>query len=247
MNDLAQDYTRRLTESERDQSFPNLRPKDAATLILIDRAAPVPKVLLGRRHAGHKFMPGKFVFPGGRVEPIDRRMPAATPLHPQVEARLLCRVQRPSPAKARAYALAAIRETFEEAGLLLGVKQPQQPAVPSPLWDGFAAASVHPDLGVIHFIARAITPPNRTRRFDTRFFAVDAGAIAHRIDGIIGPDSELIELVWLPLDEARQLDMPTITGVVLQELQARIAAGFGHDLPVPFYRMRHRKFQRELL
>ena len=65
----------------------------------------------------------------------------------------------------------------------------------------FDEAGVYPDLASIHFIARAITPPGRPRRFDTRFFAADVGAIAHRVDGVVGPDSELVELVWLPIDE----------------------------------------------
>ncbi len=50
-----------------------------------------------------------------------------------------------------------------------------------------------------------------------------------------GPDAELVELVWMTLDEAKQLDMPAVTGVMLEELDVRIADGFGHDLPVPFY------------
>ena len=53
--------------------------------MLIDRSGPVPKVLLGRRHAGHKFMPSKFVFPGGRIEPLDRQMSALSELHPAME------------------------------------------------------------------------------------------------------------------------------------------------------------------
>src|SRR6478672_8381515 len=93
-----------------ERKFPTLRPKDAATLILIDRAAKTPKVLMGRRHAGLKFMPGKFVFPGGRIEPGDRRMAASGALHAAVESRLVARVQRPSIQRARALALAAIRE-----------------------------------------------------------------------------------------------------------------------------------------
>jgi hypothetical protein len=60
-------------------------------------------------------------------------------------------------------------------------------------------------------------------------------------------DAELVELVWLPISEARTLDMPTITGVALKELEARVAAGFGHDLPVPFYRMPRNRFLRTLL
>src|SRR5947209_10618674 len=108
------DFVRRMNEVERDLSYPTIRPKDAATLILIDRSGRVPKVLLGKRHTRHKFMPGKFVFPGGRVDPADRRMPIARPLDVNAEANLMKRLARPSPARARALALAAIRETFEE-------------------------------------------------------------------------------------------------------------------------------------
>ena len=242
-SDLAQ----KLTQAERDQSFPNRRPSDAATLILIDRTTSTPKVLLGKRHHGHKFMPGKFVFPGGRVESHDRTMPVASPLDPQAEKKLMQRVARPSAQKARALALAAIRETFEETGLLLGARR--EPAAPPPdgPWREFAQAGFYPDLSALHFIARAITPPGRPRRFDTRFFSVDARAVAHRVEDVVHAEAELVELTWLPIVEARELDLPTITGVILQELLDRVAAGFGHDLPVPFYRMQRGTFLRELL
>ena len=61
-----------------------LRPRDAATLILLDRRSRAPKVLMGRRHEGHRFMPGKFVFPGGRIDRSDRLMPSATELRPDL-------------------------------------------------------------------------------------------------------------------------------------------------------------------
>lgn len=247
MNELAERLLERLTETDAGQKFPTVRPRDAATMIIIDRSGATPKVLLGRRHHGHKFMPGKFVFPGGRMEPLDRRMGAATPLDPRIEARLMQHTRRPSADKARALALAAIRETFEETGLLLGAPQSQPVASPGGPWDAFAAAQIAPDLGAVHFVARAITPPGRTKRFDTRFFAVDAGAIAARQDGVVGPDTELTELTWHPIAEASQLDMPGITAAVLDELSARIAAGFSHDLPVPYYRMASRKRVRDLL
>jgi 8-oxo-dGTP pyrophosphatase MutT (NUDIX family) len=236
-----------LLEDESYFTLPNLRPKDAATLILIDNSAPTPKVLLGKRHHGHKFMPGKYVFPGGGVEPTDKRMPMARPLDRQAEQHLMRAVKRPSPVKARALALAAIRETYEETGLLLGVPADDAPQAPPGPWAAFGQAHLLPDLAAIHFVARAITPPRRSRRFDTRFFAADAAAIAHRVEGMIGPDAELVDLVWMPITEARQLDMPAITAVVLDELEARIAAGLGHELPVPFYQMLHRRFVRELL
>ena len=115
-------------------------------------------------------------------------------------------------------------------------------------WQHFDAAGLQPDLSGLYFIARAITPPGRARRFDTRFFAADAALIGHRIEGVVGPDTELVELLWLPIAAARELaDMPNITKVVLAELEARIGQGIGYDQPAPFYRMLHRRFVRELL
>src|SRR5919201_4506647 len=116
-----------LTRAKRDQSFANLRPRDAATIILIDRSHAEPKVLMGRRHEGHKFMPGKFVFPGGRVDMGDRYVPVAGQLDPQVEARLMTRLRRPSRIRARVLAVAAIREAYEETGLLLGKRVASTP------------------------------------------------------------------------------------------------------------------------
>ena len=243
MNALAE----QLLEDESYYTLPNLRPKDAATLILIDHSAPTPKVLLGKRHGGHKFMPGKYVFPGGRVEPADRHMPTARPLDSHAEQRLMRGVRHPSPIKARALALASIRETYEETGLLLGEPANDASGAPPGPWMAFARAQILPDLAPIHFVARAITPPRRPKRFDTRFFAADTSAIAHRVDGMIGPDAELVELVWMPMAQARHLDMPAITAVVLEELETRIAAGLRRDLPVPFYQMLHRHFVRQLL
>ena len=243
----AADRAERLTRTIRDQTFPNLKPRDSATLILIDRAHPVPKVLLGRRHLRHRFMPGKFVFPGGRIEPTDRQMPTFAPLQAQYIARLMRRVRRPSAAKAAGYALAAVRETYEETGLMLGVRNDRAIETPPGDWEAFAKAGILPDLSAVHFIARAITPPKRPLRFDSRFFAAEVSAIAHRADGFVGPESELVELVWLPINEARSLDMPGITAVVLEELQDRIAAGMNNDQPVPLYRMLHKRFVRETL
>lgn len=244
---IAQRLTDSLNRAERNMTSPNIRPRDAATLILIDRAGPVPKVLLGRRHAGLKFMPGKFVFPGGRVEPTDRGVPTAGELDPRVAARLVAATQRPSLVKARAFAVAALRETFEETGLLLGrgdTAWPDRFAGDAALWAPFAQARVLPDLSTLQFIARAITPPGRPRRFDTRFFATDATAVASSIDGVVGPDTELVELVWMALGDAETLDLPPITKAVLAELDHRIGGGFAPDLPVPFYRWLRGKFSR---
>jgi 8-oxo-dGTP pyrophosphatase MutT (NUDIX family) len=238
----------RFASATRDPKAPALRPADAATLIIIDRKGRHPKVLMGKRHEGHRFMPGKFVFPGGRIEAGDRSMPVVGALHPRAEQALMARVSRPSPLRSRALALAAIRETFEETGLLLGTKDYGAPErTPAGAWASFRERGVFPDLEALHVVGRAITPPGRVKRFDTRFLAVDRTAIADEVEGAVGPDSELVELTWVTIDKARTLDLPPITGVLLSELEARIAAGFAPELPVPFFYQKHGRFVRELL
>ncbi len=242
------DHTVTLTQAERARTAFNLRPKDAATMLILDRSGARPKVLMGKRHPGHKFMPGKYVFPGGRIDAGDRRMVATGALPQICEDRLGKRCLRPSAGKARALALTAIRETFEETGLLFGSAEfgaPESP--PEGTWRDFAAQGVFPDLSAISFVARAITPPRRPKRFDTRFFTIDSTAIAGKIEGVVGPDSELVDLVWVDFDEAKELDLPTITKVIIQEVEARIAAGFGAYLPVPFYWEKRGHFVREEL
>jgi 8-oxo-dGTP pyrophosphatase MutT (NUDIX family) len=244
----------RLTGEARDRSWPNVRPLDAATLIVIDRAGPAPRVLMGKRHAGHKFMPNKFVFPGGRCEKADAAIPVGSELLPDVEAALIARVTRGTAARARRLALAAIRETFEETGLVIGRGGDARPrpaaAGPNPSgpWEEFLATGFLPDLGAIRYLARAITPPRRPKRFDTRFFVVEASAIQHKVEGIVGPESELTELAWLTLEETAGHPLPAITRVILTELETIMRAGGpGPGHAVPFYFERQRQFQRELI
>ena len=204
---------------------------------------------MGRRHHGHKFMPGKFVFPGGRIEIHDRRMPSVSELRPEIAERLTRRVFGRSADRGRALALTAIRETYEETGLLLG--RENAGVAPSRRdhggWQPFFDRGILPDLDGVTFIGRAITPPRRPKRFDTRFFAVDRQSIRSEEPGFVGPDKELVELVWVDLDEARRLDLPRITSIMLEELEHRIGEGFPHDAPVPFYREAHGRFVREML
>lgn len=224
-----------------------LKPRDAATLLLLDRSGATVRVLIGRRHRAHAFMPGKFVFPGGRTDPTDCRIPVAEGLHPDEELRLIGSGSRATPTRARAIAMSAVRETYEEAGLLIGRKSPFQTG--NPAWAGFAEHGVAPCLSALRFVARAITPPGRVRRFDTRFLAVWRDDVAVELEEG-GPTHELEELVWLPLAEAAEADVPTITRTILTELQERLRTdpdlrpGAG---AIPFYRMRHNRFLRELL
>jgi 8-oxo-dGTP pyrophosphatase MutT (NUDIX family) len=225
-----------------------VRPRDSAALILIDRiGARNPKILFGRRHDALKFMPGKFVFPGGRLEPGDRRMNIAGPLDARVEARLLKGRADPDPIFARALALAAIRETFEETGLVVGLRDYGGPDRPPAVWRPYAAHDCLPDLQELHFIARAITPPFLAKRFDTRFFAADVGNVAAKRDGVIHSEAELVELVWAPLDEAGKLDLPGVTRTVLDELRLRLEAGMSPFLPTPFFRLNRGKWRRDEL
>jgi 8-oxo-dGTP pyrophosphatase MutT (NUDIX family) len=215
-----------------------VRPKRAATLIVVDSlTASVPKVLMGRRHDGHRFMPGKYVFPGGRVEASDRFMNVAGMLDPITEDKLMRCLPRPSPGLARALALSAIRETFEETGLLVGSREFGAPdQAPAGIWRRFADEGVYPVLEDLHLVGRAITPPRNKMRFDAVFFAVDIAAVAGRVEGIVGPDAELVDLVWVDLPSAHDLGLPLITSVILHELERRLAGGMSRFLPVPFYR-----------
>lgn len=243
MNDFAE----RLTNSERKQDWPNVRPKDAATLILLDRKGKAPRVLMGRRHPNLKFMPNMFVFPGGRLERTDRTMPVYGAVDPDSTRRLMMKVQRPSEARVRGLGAAAIRELYEETGLLLGMRDLGTPAAPCDDWRVFEERSVFPNLEALTYVARAITPPRRPKRFDTRFFAADAEAVCDEVPGLVGENSELIELKWLSFEETRGFELPTVTRVILEEVENRIAAGFHRRLPVPFYVMKQGKFGRSLL
>jgi 8-oxo-dGTP pyrophosphatase MutT (NUDIX family) len=242
---LTHEYVRILRDREPQVRGAYVRPRPAATLMLVDRTGPEPSVLMGRRHESVKFMPGKFVFPGGGIEPGDSRMAVAGALPALVEERLMAARPRATAARARAIALAAIRETFEETGILLGSRDYGTPDNPPPgAWSAFASEGVYPDLEGLHLVARAITPPGRVRRFDTAFFAVDAAAIAGRVDGIVGPKSELVEIAWVPLSQAEAFDLPLITRIVLRELDDRLQAGLSPFQPVPFYCERHGKWER---
>lgn len=220
--------------------YPNLRPRDAATLILIDRSEATPRVLVGRRHHGHVFTPNKIVFPGGRVDPDDHRIPVAAPIPSDLESLLVRGSPKIAPARARALATAAIRETCEETGLCLGRPVPQLPDKLNGPWQPFAEAGLLPDPSSLYLIARAITPAGRVRRFDTRFFTAEASRIAHRVPGVIHADAELVELVWMPLGAEPLNDLHPMTRNVLGVLERRLAAGpLAHNHPVPLFHFRN--------
>ena len=212
-----------------------VRPRDAATLIVLRRDGPKPRVLMGRRHGGHDFMPDKWVFPGGRIDPSDFRAPVASELRPEVAARLSTTAP---PKRARALALSAVRETFEETGLLLA--KPADPRPGAGPWRQFLEQGALPDLAALDFIARAVTPPMVPKRFDARFFMAEAENL---ISLERQPDcGELAEIAWVELDEALALDLPTVTSFVLREIPLRLA-----DPARPFPYLRVRRGQRGMV
>jgi 8-oxo-dGTP pyrophosphatase MutT (NUDIX family) len=224
------------------------KPRDAATLIIVRHDDAMPKVLLGRRHDSHAFMPNKFVFPGGRLDTSDMRTKAAHDLHPLVHEKLLKHMRgRVSPTRARGLAIAAIRETYEETGLFLG-SLPRASVLTNENWNSVVAATKL-DLSSLRFFARAITPPGRTRRFDSRFFVTHARHISN-LDSPWHPGSgELLKPYWFSFADALELDLPMITRDVLKRLQPLMEAReeLEPHQPVSFQYLRGKSWREETL
>ena len=205
--------------------------RNAATVIAIRNRMDDPHVLMGQRGAKAAFMPNKFVFPGGAVDADDAAIPLAEHMPDMCRARL---AQDSDTDLSHPLAVAAIRELWEETGMILGTPGAWS-GTPHPDWAGFAGTGHLPSARALQFVFRAITPPGRPRRFDARFFLVDADEIASDLDDFSAACDELSHLQWIPLPRVREFDLPFITEVVLAEVAAR-----AHDLTppenVPFFR-----------
>jgi 8-oxo-dGTP pyrophosphatase MutT (NUDIX family) len=209
--------------------------RDAATVILVrDRDAPDPRVLVGQRGKNAVFMPSKFVFPGGAVDPADSRAALAGLPGQETMARLS---RGCTPGLATALLAAAVRELWEEAGLVFGQRDARASALRAEYpedWHGLLDTGALPSAEGLDFVFRAITPPGRPRRFDARFFLADAARLLGDPDDFSRASDELSHLHWARLSEVRRLDMPFITEVVLAEVQALLGTG-GPPSGVPFF------------
>lgn len=171
-----------------------VRPRHAASLLLIRSGRAGREVLMGRRPPRSAFAPSVFVFPGGAVEPADL---AVSPSAPLAEA---CARRTGAPSRlAQGLAVAALRETWEETGLALG-----DPA--------------SPDLSVLTLAARAITPSNSPIRFHARFFLADAALAGGRLSAT----PELADLAFFPVAQAlAELPLMDVTEAVLRSLEMK--------------------------
>ena len=229
-----------------------LRPRDAASLLLVDRSGSTPRILMGRRHASLAFMPGKFVFPGGRADPIDGTIGATAELNKNDVAKLLAGMgARASLRRARALGLCAIRETFEETGLRIG--QAASKAVTLPRhsdWSEFFDNGMIPALNSLRYFARAITPPGNIRRFDARFFIAFRDHIPELDGQALVPGGELEDLDWVSVDQIDKLDVARITKTILEEARAlmtNVDFELPATLPVVQYCRRHGRSVREVI
>lgn len=168
-------------------------PKLAASLVLCKGPLDRPSVLMGRRHRDLRFMPGVWVFPGGALEQSDGEQAEKFPINDAVKAGL-ARAQL----REDAYGLpwAAIRETWEETQLLYGtpaVKAVSQPPHSCSALKAFDHNGLDPLTNRLDLVARAVTPPEISIRFDSFFFLGDG-------DDVIGtPTStgELEDVGWV--------------------------------------------------
>jgi 8-oxo-dGTP pyrophosphatase MutT (NUDIX family) len=204
-----------------------IRP--ASTLIILRNLASEPQVLMGQRGSKAAFMPNKFVFPGGAVDTADSTIVLVQPLTNKCHARLQQDSTGPKP---ETLAIAAIRELWEETGLILGVREPWNDAPKD--WRGFADAGFRPTAKNMYFFFRAITPPGPPRRFDARFFLVNADQLSGDLDDFSNASDELSHLQWVSLAEARSLNLPFITSVVLGELSG--LNEINAPISVPFFK-----------
>jgi len=191
-----------------------LLPRPASTLILLRDSASGPEVLMLQRTQSAVFLGGAYVFPGGSLDEAD-----ANP-------RILKRIRGEAKVPPAPYWVAAMRECFEEAGILLGVDAKRAESLMHYRKRPFVELLENEDLQIpadaIAYYGHWITAPGRSRRFDTRFFlavAPEGQAGSHDAE-------ETIHDVWITPHEAlergarKEIELVPATQTTLQDLKS---------------------------
>jgi 8-oxo-dGTP pyrophosphatase MutT (NUDIX family) len=209
------------------------RPRDAAGLVLLRRRGAGREVLLGRRRATAKFLPGVYVYPGGRLDPEDRWESGFE----ERFAALPGGLDRATTRLAHALLRAAVRETYEETGVLVGSPGRAKAEGTPAIWQAYREAGLQPAFHAARLFVRAVTPTFSRIRFHTRFFLMDATDLA------IGEvrDGELEDVGWVPLGEARRLPMVDVTEFVLDRAERELL-----ESPVPLFSYRNDDLRPDL-
>jgi 8-oxo-dGTP pyrophosphatase MutT (NUDIX family) len=187
--------------------MPDVPIRDAASVVILRGE----RVLMGQRNANAGFMPSKFVFPGGAVDPQDAAI-ACDGLSEGCKSRL----NKDSQVDAATLAVTAIRELWEETGQILGAPAVWDDAPAG--WHAFAQAGFRPDASALRFFFRAVTPKERPKRFDARFFLTTSDALCSDPDDFTQASGELTHLQWIPVAQAATLPLAFITHVILAEV-----------------------------
>jgi 8-oxo-dGTP pyrophosphatase MutT (NUDIX family) len=197
-----------------------VRPRDAASLIVLRGEGRELELLAGRRALHLRFMPGVYVFPGGA---IDRRDHSPWSVETGSEA---------LPEKLLRAARAALRETWEETGVLVG-RQATSPALgtaTAPIEGAYGAAGLAAAFDRLTYVGRAITPSHSQRRFNTRFFLADGSDVY----GELAENDEFEDVDWHPIGR-RELDpLRDVTRFMLDRAIAIRAGRAAHHPPL-FY------------
>ena len=213
-------------EFERKRGIPAPRPRDAATLIIYRPLKCSVEILMGVRHKSHKFLPDRYVFPGGGVERGDSRVRVASPVSERTQRLLMRKTKK---ARARGLVAAAVRETFEETGLIVGGKDPDPAKSVPKKWSKFFQTGFAPNLKDLDYIARAVTPHWRPIRFNARFFMVNA----EKLTGVLRGNGELLNLQYFNMEKAFELELPLITKRVLELVALHAGTPAHHKVAEP--------------
>ena len=239
---------RQSRQSAKRSTLPPIRPRNAASVILIDGKPDNIRILMGQRNKKLRFMPGALVFPGGAVDRSDGDVPTIDEFDPLTAERILKHLKgRPTRRAARALALACAREMAEETGLLLGDKSDQSTTHKD--WHFFKDRNMAPAISSFRLLARATTPPGAPRRFDTWFFTAPANAIGYTPKGGFNPSGELENLTWITPHEAIEANTVEITRVILVELINRLKNDPNLDPSycAPHYYFSRNHFNRDVM